>query len=238
MDEKIIQIDSVSKSFEHRKVLKDIDLCVGAGESVFICGINGVGKSTLLRIVAGLLGFDSGRVKIGGYDMGRDPEKAKPMLGVISHKSMVYSELTVFENLLFFANLYGVKSPRDRVGELIESIGLGPYRFDRAAVLSRGLLQRLSIARAIIHSPAVLLADEPFTGLDSKACQHLVEVLGGFADESHALMMTTHDASLGLRCCRRVVVLDKGGVLFDGPTGEIDASEFSKDYVGYVGGMK
>ena len=106
MNDCIIKVDSVGKAFEHRRVLKDLDLCVTAGESVFVCGINGAGKSTLLRIIAGILGFDSGTVKICGHDISRDPEKAKPMLGVISHKSMVYSELTVFENLLFFANLY------------------------------------------------------------------------------------------------------------------------------------
>ena len=234
MNEQIIQVDSVGKAFEHRRVLRDIDLCVTAGESVFICGINGAGKSTLLRIIAGILGFDSGTVKICGHDISRDPEKAKPMLGVISHKSMVYSELTVYENLLFFANLYGVAQASDRVGALIEDMGLGPFRYDRADVLSRGLLQRLSIARSLIHSPVVLLADEPFTGLDTKACEHLVETLAGFVDQSHALVMTTHDANLGIRCCRRVVVLDKGGIIFDAQTEGIDAREFSKDYTGYA----
>ena len=238
MNEQIIQVDSVSKSFEHRRVLKDVDLSVDSGESVFVCGINGVGKSTLLRIISGLLEPDSGSVKICCHNMARHPEKAKPMLGVISHKSMVYAELTVYENLLFFANLYGVKKAADRVGSLIEDIGLGSWRYDRADVLSRGLLQRLSIARSLIHSPAVLLADEPFTGLDSKACEHLVETLAGFVDQSHALVMTTHDTDFGLRCCRRVVVLDKGGVIFDGPTEGIDAPEFSKDYVGYAGSRK
>jgi heme exporter protein A len=234
MDESVIRIDSVSKSFEHRRVLKEVSLDVHGGESVFVCGINGVGKSTLLRIISGLLEPDAGSVRICGHDMANDPEKAKPMLGVISHKSMVYSELTVLENLRFFAGLYGVSEARRRVDEIVEEMGLGPYRYDRAAVLSRGLLQRLSIARSLIHSPTVLLADEPFTGLDSKACSHLVERIAGFIDASHAVVMTTHDANIGLRCCGRVVVLDGGAVVFDGPTEGIDGAEFVKDYVGYA----
>ena len=232
----MINLKSISKAFEHRPVLRNVDLAVGPGESVFLCGINGVGKSTLLRIAAGLLAPDAGAVQVCGRDMAKEPEKAKPRLGFISHKSMVYADLTVLENLLFFARLYGLADARRRADDMLNDLGLSAYRYDRAAILSRGMMQRLSIARALIHKPAVLLADEPFTGLDARASAHLASVLEGFGDAEHAVLMTTHDAAVGLQCCRRVVVLHNGGILFDSPTGNVDAVAFSKDYVAYAGG--
>jgi heme exporter protein A len=138
----VISISGVSKAFSTRLVLKNIDLEVSSAHSVCLCGVNGVGKSTLLRIITGLLQPDKGVIRICGYNVGRDPEKAKPQLGVISHKSMVYPNLTAIENLSFFANLYGVKDSTARIDKLLHDVGLFSYRFDRAGTLSRGLLHR------------------------------------------------------------------------------------------------
>jgi len=239
-NQSVVSITSVSKAFGSRLVLNNIDLQIAQGQGVCICGVNGAGKSTLLRIIAGLLRPTSGSVKICGFDIGSDPEKTKPRLGLISHKSMLYPNLTVFENLLFFARLYGVKDSGNRVGKLIEDIGLSSYRYDRAGILSRGMLQRLAIARAIVHQPAVLLADEPFTGLDTQASRHLISVLGKFRDpprRAGTLVMTTHDANVGLGCCDRVLVLDgppKAGLILDAMTSRIDTGSFRKDYLSYA----
>jgi heme exporter protein A len=233
-----INIDSVSKAFGPRLVLKNINLAVTGRQSVLLCGVNGAGKSTLLGIIAGLLQPDRGSVSLCGHSLCNDPEKAKPQLGVISHKPMVYSDLTIIENLSFFADLYGVKNASDRIDELIERVGIVAYRYDRAAILSRGLLQRLAIARALLHSPKVLLADEPFTGLDTDACGHLISILTDFADNSGTLLMTTHDTQLGLRCCRRALVLDKARLIFDADVGDIDTAAFVKDFVAYAGGVE
>jgi heme ABC exporter ATP-binding subunit CcmA len=235
MNDPVINVSTVSKAFETRKVLNKIDLSVSGGESVYICGINGAGKSTLLRIISGILQPDSGSVMLCGYDTAKDPEKAKPQLGVISHKAMVYPDLTVAENLKFFANLYGVDNPTRRVDELLEDVSLTPFRYDPAAILSRGLLQRLSIARALVHKPAILLADEPFTGLDSDSCKHLVSIFDEFIAKDGTIIMTTHDATVGLKCCRRVAVLDKGCFCLDELTENIDANSFADDYLGYAG---
>lgn len=234
MADTVIKIDSICKAFEARRVLRDVSFTVSDGSSVFVCGINGAGKSTLLRIIAGLLQSDEGTVEICGYDIEKEPEQSRALLGVISHKSMVYSDLTVFENLLFFANLYGVKSPAERVEELINDVGLAPYRYDRAAILSRGLLQRLAITRALVHNPTVLLADEPFTGLDKEACEHLIAALDKFSQGGGTIMMTTHDVNFGLRCCDRVIVLDKAGLILDSPTADIDPNEFANDYIAFA----
>ena len=152
-DTQVVSITSISKAFGFRAVLKDISLGVDKTQGLFICGVNGAGKSTLFRIISGLLSPDKGSAKLLGLDVHREPEKSKSQLGVISHKSMLYPELTIFENLLFFARLYDVKNARDRVNELLENMGLLAYRYDKTRVLSRGMLQRLAIARAIIHRP-------------------------------------------------------------------------------------
>jgi heme exporter protein A len=147
---------------------------------------------------------------------------------------MVYPDLTVFENLSFFANLYGVKDSATRVDELLEDVGLCSYRYDRANILSRGLLQRLAIARALIHRPVALLADEPFTGLDAEASKHLISVLSHFVGNGGTIVMTTHDVNIGTKCCDRVVVLDRTHLIFDAMMCDIDTTSFAQDYLSYA----
>ncbi len=234
MNDMVINVKSVSKAFDTRAVLKDIAIDIGTAQAVLICGINGAGKTTLLRIIAGLLQPDLGSVELCGYNIRKDPEKAKSQFGMISHKSMVYPELTVLENLSFFATLYGVKDSDTYITQLLQDVGLFSYRYDTASILSRGLLQRLAIARALVHRPALLLADEPFTGLDAKACHHLITVLTEFTNNGGTIVMTTHDIDIGLQCCNRVVVLDKSNLIFDARTSDIDTARFLKDYISYA----
>jgi heme exporter protein A len=147
---------------------------------------------------------------------------------------MVYSDLTVLENLGFFARICGLEDVDGRVSELVERLGLGRCRYDRAAVLSRGLLQRLAIARALVHRPSVLLADEPFAGLDVEAAGILSSVIAGFVREGGAVLMASHDARWAVECCGRVAVLDDKRMILDAPTGALDAELFRKDYISYA----
>ena len=236
MNDIAIHIDSVSKAFGARPVLKNIGFTVCNRQSVLLCGVNGAGKSTLINIIAGLLQPDRGSVGLLGCNIDKYPRRAKSRLGVILHKPMVYPELTVTENLSFFANLYGVNKSRDRINELLEEVGIWPYRYDRAGILSHGLLQRLAIARALVHSPKILLADEPFAGLDIEACEHLISILNNFVDNSGTVFMTSHNTHIGLRCCSRAMVLNKAKLIFDADVDDIDADCFSKDFVSYAGG--
>jgi heme exporter protein A len=232
--EPVLTIDCVSKAFGSRPVLKDVSLDVTGGQGICICGVNGAGKSTLLGIVAGLLKPARGLVRICGFDVSAEPEKTKSRLGAISHKSMLYPDLTVSENLSFFARLYGVKDRHNRVKELLEDAGLLPYRYEPVSVLSRGMLQRLAIARAMVHRPMLLLADEPFTGLDTEAGKHLIEGLTAFRANGGTLLMTSHDIGQALRCCDRVVVLDKNEFVFDAATCDLNTDLFVKDYLSYA----
>jgi heme exporter protein A len=230
----LLRVRGVGKTFVARPVLREVSLAVAPQETVCLCGINGAGKSTLLRISGGLLRPDRGAVTIDGYDVGRDAEAAKRRLGMISHAGMVYPELTVSENLLFAVRLYGVSGGAARVESLLAATGLESFRHDRAGILSRGLLQRLAIARALVHGPRVLLADEPFTGLDGGAAERLLALFDDFVRRGGAILMTTHDLRLGLRCCRRVAVLDRGTLLLDAPKDQIDATRFAEDYLSYA----
>ena len=232
-----LSVRSVSKTFLTRPVLRRIELVVSAGEAVCLCGINGAGKSTLLRVIAGLLRPDSGSVTIQGCEVRREPEKSRRQLGMISHASMAYPELTVSENLAFAARLYGVSHRAERLEELLTGTGLTSYRHDRAGILSRGLQQRLAIARALLHRPAVLLADEPFTGLDAGSTQDVCTIFDRFIRDGGTILMTTHDLRLGLHCCRRVAVLDKGSLILDAMKDDVDANRFADDYLSYARGM-
>ncbi len=234
MSDSVIELKAVSKGFTVRRVLDKVSLTVGSGQTVFLCGVNGAGKTTLLKIISGLLTPDAGTVKLCGASLKHDPEKAKQHLGVISHKSMLYPDLTVTENLSFFANLYGVQDSKSRITELLTEAKLVSYRHDKVTVLSRGLLQRLAIARALIHSPSILLADEPFTGLDTDSCLHLKDTLDRFAGAGGTVVMTTHETHLGLLCSSRVLLLDGSQVTLDRRTAEIDTDRFVDDYLSYA----
>jgi heme exporter protein A len=229
-----LDVRSVTKRFDGREVLRGVSIELPAGQALCLCGPNGAGKSTLLRVIAGLVRADSGSVTVDGTGPTDDPALYKRRLGVISHVSMVYPDLTVLENLAFVAQLYGVSKRATGAKEALVDVGLEAFQHERAGILSRGLLQRLAIARALLHGPSVLLADEPFTGLDEKATRWFTDRVGRFADEGGSVLMTTHDVKLALRCCQRVAVLDCGTLLLDARCDEVDSDRFAQDYLSYA----
>ena len=230
----VVNLTGVCKSFGSRIVLEAISFSVTRAEGLCICGANAGGKTTLLKIIAGLLQPDKGLVEICGFNAQHHARQIKPLVGAIFHKSMIYPQLLVSENLQFFARLYGVKNSKARVRELLEQTGLTPYRYDSAGILSRGMMQRLAIARAMIHKPNILLADEPFTGLDAEARRHLLTILRNFKDDGGTVVMTTHNVELSLQCCEQVAVLDERKIVFNREISEINAAEFTRDYLLYA----
>jgi len=230
----VINLAGVCKSFGGRAVLEEISFRLTGGGGLCICGPNAAGKTTLLRIIAAVLKPSEGSVEVCGFNVRRQSHKIKPLIGAIFHKSMVYPQLTVIENLRFFAALYGVKNSKSRIEKLLEETVLTPYRYDIAGILSRGMMQRLAIARALVHEPVVLLADEPFTGLDSEAGEHLVRALRNFKNSGGTVVMTTHNVGFGLKCCERMAVLDGRKLIFNAEVGEINAADFARDYLLYA----
>ncbi len=230
----VINLAGVCKSFGGRVVLEGISFRLTGGEGLCICGPNAAGKTTLLRIIAALLKPDEGAVEVCGFNVRRQAQEIKPLIGAIFHKSFVYPQLTVIENLRFFAALYGVKNSKPRIEKLLEETALTPYRYDIAGILSRGMMQRLAIVRALVHEPAVLLADEPFTGLDAEAGEHFVGALRNFKNDGGTVVMTTHNVGFGLQCCEQVAVLDGRKLIFNASVAEINAADFAGDYLLYA----
>jgi len=229
-----INLKGVTKSFGNRIVLEAISFQLTAGESLCICGVNAAGKTTLLRIIAALLQPTEGTVEICGFNLKTQTRKIKPLVGAIMHQSMVYPQLTVIENLRFFAELYGLKNSNTRIQQLLEQMRLTPYRYDTPAILSRGINQRLAIARALIHNPDILLADEPFTALDSQAAGDLITILQNFKNQGGTVIMTTHHIDLSLNCCDKVAVLHDQKFIFNAKTSDINISDFAQDYLSYA----
>ena len=192
------------------------------GEAFALLGPNGAGKTTLIRIVATLLRQDSGEVRVLGYDVREEPQEVRRRIGVVSHNPFLYEELTARENLEFYARAYGVAE--SRVDEMLKMVNLLEREDDLVSTFSRGMKQRLSIARALLHSPEVLLLDEPTTGLDLKGRRDFYNLLGKLLAEGTTLLMTTHHLDEAERLCTRGAVLLSGRVVAMGELSELKAS--------------
>ena len=221
-----LEAENVCKSFANKDVLCGVSFEVGAGNGVCVYGSNASGKTTLLRILGGILQAEDGAVRIGGWDIKKSSEKAMPMIGVISHKTMTYPQLTVEENLKFFADVYNLSNKKERVTEVVEEMNLSEFRYDVVSSLSRGTRQRLAIGRAILHGPKVLLADEPFTGLDSESREKFIGVINKFKKAGGALVLTSHHVEMAARCCERIAVLEGGKFAVEGNIGNVDVKKF------------
>jgi heme exporter protein A len=173
----MIELRKLTKSFGSKYALRGVNLRVMPGESLVIFGPNGAGKSTLIRILSSLSRPTSGTVHIGGLDLATHADGIRRHLGVVSHAPLLYDNLTAEENLRFFAGLYGMSQPEPRITLLLTQVGLTTRRGDLVRTFSRGMVQRLAIARALLHDPQVLLLDEPDTGLDPQAAEMLHDLL-------------------------------------------------------------
>ena len=227
-----IRVEGLGKAFGRREVLRDVSFTVGRGGFLTLFGPNGAGKTTTLRLVATLLRPSSGSVSVAGHDLKNDPMPVRRAIGFISHNPLLYRDLTAQENLRFYADMYGVADPGRRIGELLERVELSHRRYDVVSTYSKGMLQRLAIARALLHEPRVLLLDEPHSGLDP----HAVEILDGLLGEiraAHTFVMATHNLRQGLALADQVMILDAGRVVFS-HVGRLAADEFAAVYHEHV----
>ena len=208
----MIELRSLIKQFDLNPVLRGVDLSVPAGQFMTLVGPNGAGKSTLMRIVATLSRPNGGTVTIGGWPLPGRAEEVRQHIGLISHQPLLYGDLTAYENLLFFARLYDLTTPADRVRSALKEVGLATRERDLVRTFSRGMLQRLTIARATLHEPDVLLLDEPYTGLDQEAAQMLDELLVREKETGRTIIMITHNLARGYRLSHRLAILSRGKI--------------------------
>ena len=200
------------------------------GEFLSVFGPNGAGKTTLIKILTGLTRPSSGTARVAGYKVEEGVPAMRREIGVISHSPALYADLTPMENLTFFGKMYGVENLQDSVLSVLEDVGLAPRRHDRVRTFSRGMLQRLSIARAILHDPSILFLDEPFTGLDIHASNVLKEHLQTLHNKKRTILMTTHDISCGLELCDKVALQVMGQFAFFEDVKDIDKENFETLY--------
>ena len=225
----LIEVEALSKAYGLLPALRDVSFRVGRGECVRLLGANGSGKSTLLRALAGLSKPSSGQIRIGGWEMPKEAGQARAQIGLVAHQPLLYENLTARENLHFFGKLYAIKREERerRSAELLRRVDLHRRADSLVRTFSRGMKQRLSLARALLHQPDLLLLDEPYSGLDQKAGELLDELLLAAKSGGQTIVMSTHQLERGAQFAERALILSRGRISFDGPG---SASEISAAY--------
>lgn len=226
----MIEARGVVKAFGDHVVLRGLDLTVAQGEFLAVVGPNGAGKTTLMRILATLSRPTRGELRIAGLDLRTQGLEVRRRVGFVSHQPLLYGDLSAEENLRFYARLYGLRDVDRRIHALLEQVGLAARRTSLVRTFSRGMQQRLAIARAILHDPPVLLLDEPDTGLDPHAAEQLQALLRELATRGRTVLMTTHQLERGLGMASRIAVLAGGRIAFEAATGALSPRTFRHRY--------
>jgi heme exporter protein A len=230
----MIEIRKLIKTFGHRIVLRGVDLTINEGDFVTLLGANGAGKTTLLHLVANLSKPNAGDISINGYRLADSANQLRRFIGLVSHKTLLYDDLTAAQNLRFYARMYDVPDATNRIETVLNQVGLWGRQNDPVRTYSRGMQQRLAIARSILHNPPILLLDEPDTGLDQHAADMLGNLLSAVGVSQRTILMTTHNLERGLSMGNRVAILAKGKIAYDAPRQEISVDELRTQYNKYI----
>ncbi|MBI2853158.1 MAG: ABC transporter ATP-binding protein [Chloroflexi bacterium] len=225
-----IRTEGLTKVFGSRMALRGINLEVQQGQSLVIFGPNGAGKTTLIKILATITNPSSGTFSVDGLDVKNHPEDVRRRIGIVTHQTFLYGNLTAYENLEFYSRMFDVPGRKERIHELAEQLGMTYRLHDRVATLSRGMQQRFSIARALLHKPSVMLLDEPETGLDQEALAILWKALPGENERKRTIILATHNLERGLELGDRLVILDRGKIVYDGLREVMDLRNLEEVY--------
>ena len=232
----LIRFEEVSLEFGDQKILSQADFAIEPGERVCLIGRNGAGKSTLLRLLATLTTPDTGTLNIGGLDLSRGGQEARRLIGVVTHDSLLYENLTAYENLAFHARMFGLDQIRERIESATSTMGMSDRLHQRVTTLSHGLRKRLSIIRALLHEPRILLMDEPESGLDQEALRMLDLVISDRTDPYRTVVMTTHNLGRAMERAVSMAILSHGRVAYHGPLGSVSNQSVHDTYTNYTDG--
>ena len=231
----MVHVEGVTKRFGAVWALRGINLQLASGRCLGLFGPNGAGKSTLFRVLATLTRPLAGTICIAGHNVVQQAEKVRPLLGVLSHRTFLYGNLTAAENLTFYGRMFRVPQLPRRITEVLQAVGLEAQAHQFVRTYSRGMQQRLAIARAILHQPPVLLLDEPYTSLDYHAVAHLQQLLHQYRAAGCTIIMSTHDIQHGLELCDDIAIQYQGKIVYCGAAAGIDLQAFEQLYAKHVG---
>lgn len=228
-----IELSGLVKSFGSQPVLRGLDLKVPQGTFLTVFGPNGAGKTTLLRILATFMRPNKGIGRLAGFDLFKQSKEIRQRIGLVSHDTLLYEDLTGYENLKFYGRMYNVTNLDERIREVTCQVGMEARLHSRIGTLSHGMRKRFAIARAIIHKPSIILLDEPETGLDQRALTMLTEILDTLG-ANRTVLMTTHNMGQGLKLATLVGILVGGKLAFLGPKPTEDPAAFTNIYEHFV----
>jgi len=226
----MIKVRKLVKAFGSRVVLRSLDIDIAPGEFVTLLGVNGAGKTTLMSIISTLSKPTSGQIFIGGIDVSQNPAYIRRYIGLVSHKTLLYDDLSGEQNLRFYAKMYDIDHALVRIEEVLQQVGLWGRQKDPVRTYSRGMQQRLAIARAILHNPPILLLDEPDTGLDQSAATMLGDLLAAVGTSERTVLMTTHNLQRGLDLGSRILMLSKGKIAINALKNDVTIEQLSAYY--------
>ncbi len=229
-----VEARGLEKTFGEQRALRGVDLTVSRGECLVIFGPNGAGKTTLLKILSTLVKPSAGSVRLDGIDIRDKPAQIRRRISLVGNQTFLYDNLTVYENLKFYGKMYDVADLENRIREVISWVGLESRLHDRAGTLSRGMQQRASFARAVIHDPSILFLDEPDVGLDPHASAMVSDILGNINSGSRTVVMTTHNLERGVELGDSIAILDRGKVVYQASREELSKADFRQIYDRYT----
>ena len=229
-----IETQSLFKNFGNFKVLRGIDLRIKRGSTLAVFGPNGAGKTTLIKILATIIRPSSGNIFINGLDIAEHSLRVRAGIGLLAHQSYLYGSLTAEENLAFYCSMYGITSPAGRVRQVLALIGLSSRRFDRVSTFSRGMLQRLSLGRVLLHRPPLLLLDEPDTGLDPQGLSAMWQIIRSEIP-GVTVLFTSHNFERALAVCDGVAIISRGKVAFQMQNCGLTLETLKAEYQNCVG---
>jgi len=232
----LLQTKDITKQLGLRLILRKVNLTLENGESIAIFGPNGAGKSTFMNILATLMKPTSGQLSINGGDVLQNPLPFRSKIGLVSYEPNAYLELTPYENLKFFGQLYGVDHLDVKIESLLDYVGLTPFAHEPIQIFSSGMVKRFMIAKALIHKPEILLLDEPFTGLDATAKELILKLILDERAKGTGIIFITHDIQLGYQSASRFTFLFRGQLEEVGLKKEMKILDLQQQYESRLAG--